>query len=130
VVAALARATYEQLRATNGSSLDTKLLELLGSDKDRDARIFGAYGLFFLVLDDPASLARFSAGLDHLSQSSHPQTRIAANRALEMIKTSDLVEDAKRDRRLVPLARSKLNLLLLHPEIHLRVAAQVCLEEL
>lgn len=128
--AVLARATYESLRKAKDPSPETKLLQLIQWSLDDDERVFGAYGLLFLALDDSASVKRFTPPLQKLASDPQPQTRIAANRALEMVRVAQLVDEAKHDRRLVPLNKSKLRLLRSHPEIHLGVAGQVCLEEL
>jgi hypothetical protein len=105
-------------------------MALLKSDDNRDSRLFGAYGLFLLSIDDPISVKHSREVLSELVNSAEPQRRIAASQALEMLKVSDLVSDVKRDKRSLSLNRSKLKFLQKNPESHISFAAQISLEEM
>ena len=126
---ALARAKYEQLRASDTSNLLKKLIGLLTSRTNRDSRLFGAYGLFLLVLDNHSIKPVVLNKLKALSASPEPQQRIAAVRTLEMLSISDLSYEVKSDKTKYALNKAKLEFLFDYGEPHIQFAAQVSLEE-
>jgi len=128
--AALARAHYEQERTRDRAKLVPTLLEWMKTGTDNDLRIFGSYGLFFLTIDEPETHDEVTKTLGTLRESKEPHVRMAANRALEMIRVGQCVVEGKSDRTSFARNRARVEFLLNQPEAHLSVAAQVALEEM
>ena len=130
IVGALARAMFERTKSNHEASPEITLIDKLQSKDDRDSRAAGVYGLFLLALEDSTSSARLAPILDNLGSSVSPEIRIAAHRVKEMIRVAQVVSESRKDRRLVPLNRSKLEMLRDSPDVFIRLAAEVSLEEL
>jgi hypothetical protein len=128
--AALARAHYEQERTRDRAKLVPTLLEWMKTGTDNELRIFGSYGLFFLTIDEPETHDDVTKTLGTLRESKEPHVRMAANMALEMIHVGQCVVEGKRDQTSFARNRARVEFLLEQPENHLRVAAQVALEEM
>jgi hypothetical protein len=130
VLGAIARARYEELRRSDPQQVFQKLLAQVESSDDLDARLFGTYGLFLLTIDEPGAIAHAREALNELANSTEPHRRIAGAQALEMIRIAELVDGAHRDKRLLTINRSKLELQQRYSEPHMDFASQIALEAL
>jgi hypothetical protein len=125
---ALARARYEKERARDRSQLVPTLLAWLKTGEDSDLRVAGSCGLYFLTLEDTGSRTEVEQALLALRQGHEPHVRMAASRALEMIRVGEFAAEARRERRQFSLNRARGEFFLKHPEHHIQMAAQVALE--
>ena len=128
MVAVVARASYAEQRTVEHSLLARKLTKMMLDKTDRDRRALGAYGAFFLTLDDPE--VDMKDELRRMFHSGAPIVQYAAGQALEMMSLAELYHSAKEVPSKMPLFKVRLRLLEQYAEAHLRYAAGIILAKI